>query len=653
MWACALLSIGFAGCSNLVTQKAIEQFAAGVHEKDLEALKESTSSEFGEKALRHKEAMVDLKTLNLPDGKVQIVDVQETAPGERKVYVTVGENEQKLEYRLVQDKATHKWVVDDVVLPKNTKSKAAPISRSVTDQMDLLLSLREFLESWQAGTRDEILAVCAPDLRQQLEPLPEPWLTQMAQQVVADAPKHKALRPEARVDKNRAVLMLGKLVVNFEQIEGHWQLTDAAAEAKDDTVRSVRKLASCLGTTQQFLQAYGSQIKTTVQEVTTPQFYDTCLAEAELDVVPLPVQAILNVSYKASQQKNRTEIQLEGPGGIYMFTMSTGDLAPTASTPTDSANARPKISEVTIFEKGGSQVKRMSSVYLSQALLLVYADALVQRDRMRLDKMSTEDFRRRVWSRGDDSVVKLLPFPEIESAPPEITATVFQGDVTEVTVTQGSRALTYVLHSTTNGLLVDDVLMPVMDRPSSLKANAEQLIPVYQFALGVYHRNLKTLRQASDEGLNRIVWMQLRTTPDFDNLFQCEVVKRLTGAVDSIRPVDNWSKVQIGGVQAGCEVTLVNESGRYLVHDVTFVNGSEPQARRELLRTIRNEIAATMLKKPLQDGPQAGGLRQVEMNHTTSKVGDQPGFVESAVYEVPAGEKAQFDFLDETVEVRE
>jgi len=652
LWACALLGAGLTGCTNLLTQQAIDRFSTGIQAKDLDSLKDSTSEDFEQKALRLSESTIDLKVLNIPTGKVTIVKVQEIAPGERKVYVKVGEKAQQLEYRLVKDASGHRWVVDDLVLPKSTKSTTAPVSRSVAEQMDLLLSLREFLKAWQEGERDQILSVCAPDLRQQLEGLPDPWLKQLASQVVADVPKHKSLRPDARVDKDHAVLMLGKLVVEFRQIEGHWQLTDAAADAKDESVRSSRKLAGCLVQTQKFLQAYGSGIKTTLQEATTPEFHEQCLAGAELETVPLPVQSLLGLSYEARQQKSHTDILLDGPGGVYMFTLSTGELAPTASTPAGSDNAAPRISEVTIFEKNGSQVKRLSSMFLSQALLHVYADALINRDKTRLEKMSTEDFRRRVWSRADQSVLKTLPFPEIESAPPEVTATVFQGDVTEVTVSQGSRALTYVLHSTSGGLLVDDVLMPVLDRPSSLKANAEQMIPIYQFAAGMYNGNLKVLRQASDEGLNRIVWMQLRSAPDFQDLFQCDAVRRLTGPVDSIRNVDSWSLVRIGSPHEGAEVTLVREGDRYLVHDVKFVNGPEPLAQRELLRTIRNQIAATMQRQNREAEIQQASA-EVPTSFSPHRKGDQPGAIQPALYEDSSAGSRRAAFQEDDVEFRE
>lgn len=660
-WACALLGVGLtasalSGCSSLLTQQAIERFSAGVQTKDLDSLKDATSEDFEQKALRLSDSTYDLKILNIPTGKATIAKIQEISPGERKVYVKVGEKGQQLEYRLVKDPKSLRWVVDDLILPKSTKSSSAPVSRSVAEQMDLLLSLREFLTAWQDGGREEILAICSPDFRKPLESLPEPWLKQLANQVVADVPKHKSLRPDARVDKDHAVLMIGKLVVEFRQIDGHWQLTDAAADSKDESVRSTRKLAGCLVQTHNFLQAYGSQIKTSLQEVTTPAFYDNCLAEAELDSVPIPVQALLGLNYKAQQQKTYTEILLDGPGGVYMFTLNTAELAPTATTPSGSETEAPRISEVTIFEKGGSQVKRLSSMFLSQALLHVYADALADRDQLRLTQMSTEDFRRRVWGRADSATLKMLPFPEIEAATPEVTATVFQGDVTEVTVSQGSRALTYVLHSTRNGLLVDDVLMPVMDRPSSLKANAEQLIPIYQFASGAYGGNLKSLRQASDEGLNRIVWMQLRSAPDFQDLFQCDVGRRLTGHVESIRNVDSWSVVRIGGGASGekTDVTLVREGDRYLVHDVRFVDGGgdEPVVQRELMRTLRNRIAATMQRRAREEE-----IRQASAEPKTSfsptRKGDQPGAIQPALYEDATGGAPRAAFLEADEEIRE
>jgi hypothetical protein len=670
LWACALFGMSLTGCAKILTQQAIDRFAAGIQEKDLDSLRASSSPEFEQRALRLSDATQDLKVLKIPTDKAKIVKVQDVNKDERKVYVEVGKAAQKLEYRLVRSEETHQWVVDDVILPpKSTSAKTAPVSRSVAEQMDLLLSLREFLNAWDKGEREQILGLCGPDLRKELEGLPDPWLKQLCSQVVADAPKHKSLQPDARVDKDRAFLMLGKLVVEFRHIDGRWQLQDAATDAKDETVRSVRKLAGCLVQTQTFLTAYGSQIKTTLEEVTTPDFHGTCLAEADLDAVPLPVQALLGLKYDARQQKNRTEILLDGPGGIYMFTLVTGDLAPRDSTPAGSENSSPKVAEVTIFEKGGSQVKRLSSMFLSQQLLHVYADALSNRDKIRLEKMSTEDFRRRVWGRADESVLKSLPFPEVEAARPEVTATVFQGDVTEVTVTQGSRALTYVLHSTKSGLLVDDVLMPVLDRPSSLKANAEQLIPIYQFALGVHHGSMKALRQSSDDGLNKIVWIQLRSVPDFNDLFHSDVVKRLTAPVEAMRTVDAWSVVRIGRGRETVDVKLVKEADRYLVHDITFHEDTTGAAQVHLLRTFRNEIAASMQRQYHANHdkilPASAEIPVIEPTlqpsaslvpvplSPTPRRGDAPGAVQPALYEKSPSAPEVTTFLEDEVEVRE
>ncbi len=219
--------------------------------------------------------------------------------------------------------------------------------------------------------------------------------------MAADAPKHKSLQPDAWLDKDRAFPMLGKLVVEFRHIDGRWQLQDAATDSKDETVRSVRKLAGCLGPDADVRHRLRQPGQDDARRGHDPDFHGTCLAEADLESVPLPAQpAWPGARHDARQQEEPDRDPAGRPRRHYMFTLMTGGPCPLDSTPAGSENSAFKIAEVTIFEKGEAQVKRLSSMFLSQQLLHAYADALSNRDKIRLEKMSTEDFRRRVWGRA-------------------------------------------------------------------------------------------------------------------------------------------------------------------------------------------------------------------------------------------------------------
>src|SRR5205085_100205 len=98
-----------------------------------------------------------------------------------------------------------KWVVDDVQFKKNLKP--GQVNKSVTEQMDLLLSIQEFLDAWEGGDRKEILATSTVDLRRSLEPLPPQSLKQFTAKVTADL-KRDTIKPEVEGHAAMALVSL-------------------------------------------------------------------------------------------------------------------------------------------------------------------------------------------------------------------------------------------------------------------------------------------------------------------------------------------------------------------------------------------------------------------------------------------------------------
>src|SRR5690606_20058705 len=134
-------------------------------------------------------------------------------------------------------------------------------TKSVTETMDLLLTVREFLDSWETGGRDEVLAVATPELRELLADISPVHLQQLTAQVVGKE-QRGSHRPEARIEKNRAVVMLprvsGRLLIELSLNEEGWQVNDVAVDAhkEDANIRSTRRMAYILRAANQFLTAY-------------------------------------------------------------------------------------------------------------------------------------------------------------------------------------------------------------------------------------------------------------------------------------------------------------------------------------------------------------------------------------------------------------
>jgi hypothetical protein len=204
--ACAALAVASSGCANLMTSRAIDAFSKSLAEGDADRLRNVSSERFAQQALRLPEAGDDFKVLNIPQGKLTILKSEDLSDDKKHVTVQVGESDDRpetLEFHLIRPAGGRRWVVDDVFVTQNKGGRNGPVTRSVTEQMDLLLTVREFLAAWKTGTRDEVLAIADDELRAVLADLPPAYLNQLTKQAVENV-NTRTLRPEARIDGDRA-----------------------------------------------------------------------------------------------------------------------------------------------------------------------------------------------------------------------------------------------------------------------------------------------------------------------------------------------------------------------------------------------------------------------------------------------------------------
>lgn len=588
---CAALALSSTGCANLMTSRAIDVFARNLAEGDTEQLRSVSSERFAQQALRLPEAGDDLKVLNVPKGKLTVLKTEDVSENKKHVTVQVGESDkggQILEYHLTRQPGQYRWVVDDVFITQNRQGRSGPVTKSLTEQMDLLLTVREFLAAWKSGTRDEVLAISADELRSALADLPPTYLQQLTSDTVGGI-STRSMRPEARIDGERAVVMVsrsrGNLMISLARQQDRWQVTDVAADARDGTsVASVRVMAGALQTAVRFLNAYSAADRTAMSAVSDPAF-DKKLAGADLSTVPLPVVGMLAAGYKYLHHGDTVDLVVSHGAARYVVTLKKK-----SEEAVGLPNKLPTylVSEVTLYEEGTSEVKLLSSVFTVHAVVEVFADALIARDRTRLMVLSTADFNERAWSATGDVVLQAIPLPDIEAAPPRVVATVFQGPLTEVTVTQGSKALTYVLRSSRNGMLVDDVLLPVSGRSNSLKANVELLAPLYGFALGIYHHDMELLKRTSGSGLTRMVWSQTQSVPDVAGF---RVVDYLAMPVKSIKTTGDRTLIELSDGRRTARAILSREGRHIVVQDVQLSAGEAPGQQVELLQALRQVIA--------------------------------------------------------------
>ena len=231
----SLVLLGGAGCTRSLELDIISSFTDALAEGDVEALKEGSSVAFQEKALRSDLAADDLKLLRLPKGEVSILTQKDISDTEKLVTVTVGKSNRKVRYRLVRESdRDEKWVVDDIIVRQTREGLT--VAKSVSDQMDLLLAVREFLDAWNVGTRNEVLAVATPEFRSVLADVPAGYLAKLTGQAIGERKSKSKLKPDVQMDEDVAVVTLpgddGDLVISYRLSEAGWKVSDLAVESR-------------------------------------------------------------------------------------------------------------------------------------------------------------------------------------------------------------------------------------------------------------------------------------------------------------------------------------------------------------------------------------------------------------------------------------
>lgn len=594
----ALLCVG-AGCSHLMETRTIQRFADGVQTGNLETLKSQTSPQFAEKALRSTDALQDLKILRLPDGKVSVVEVKEISPSRKKVTVEVGEMKQELFYEITKNsKGT--WVVDDIYLRQ--KKRGIEAYKSVTEQMDLLLTVREFLDHWQSGDRTDIFANTTPEFRAALEKLPPSYLARVTGDVVERRSPGSRFQPKAEMDETKAVVRLargaGEVALSLELVDGTWLVHDVGVDSRDDAqhIPSLRKLAISVGTCVDFLAAYDSAEHDRLKGLVAEEFYEGALSVGDLKSVQLPHPTLSDFDLDVKVQDLRADFILKNDFQIVQINMH--------ETEKENLNDPTKfeVTDVTIYDIESKQEQRLAALFTSRAMLELFVKALADRDLAQLRHCTTRDFRQRIWAQLNAATMTAMPLELFDSPKLKVTETTFQGSLTKVVADCGGQPVTYMLREEFGRFYVDDILWQSPGRPASVKTTMELLIPVANFAAGVAIGRdaaeqgpaLELLRRSTSEDFNRMVWSQARFLPDSG--FSADTF--MSSAVKSMTIGEKQAELQLGDARFGAQVRLVREYERWLVDEVVLIAGPEDADRLAVKQTFRNELARGEARPP-------------------------------------------------------
>jgi len=636
---CGASLAGFAGCAHRLETRTISSFTKSLKESDLEDLNKTTSPEFQATALRHKDAVDAIKLLNIPAGDIKVVNVEKDSPNQKRVLVEVGEKKRKLYYDLVKDEKTNRWVVDDVEFKR--RLKPGQVNKSVTEQMDLLLSIQEFLDAWETGKREAILQTSTPDLRKVLEPLPASGLAKFTAKVTADL-NRKKLKPEVEGHANMALVRLprkaGEILLTLRQVDGRWLADDLAVQSRreNESIPSVRKQAQVMLTAIRFCEAYRRGDKPEIQKQCVSRFYRANLAAADLNQVPLPAIDSVKGDIDIKLLMSRAEVIINQDNQIVRLSLTQGPpRLDDEGHPVDDSVAAAKpylVEEVTFHDLAGKQEKRMSALFTSQSVVQSFAHALADRDLKAIRASATTDFNTRVWKRIELEHIGSLPLEAVDSNSVQITGTRFHGASTEVDVNQGKTPVTYVLRDQSGALLVDDVLLPALDRPNSLKLCLDVVIPLQSFTEAIATRNVGAVRANSSNEFNKLVFQSMERIPNL----KVEPTPYLQAPVSSIQLTTDRAVLLLGDERHGAKVYMNKEGDRYVVNDIVMVSGKEQQQRVGLKQTLRQLVVG---------GTQIGATQPRQAQRRAAEGLDQDDLESGAI--VPAGYTTESTSEDE------
>ena len=601
------------GCANVQEKRTITAFQTGLEAGNLQALRENSSEHFAAKALRHPQADDALTQLKLPEGKFEILDVEDISKTEKKVTVGFGkEKKRKIMYRLLSEGKKKQWKVDDIYLRQRKGKKV--IVMPITDQMDVLLSAREFFDSWTTGDRQRVLASSSPKLREALEKLPPSVLAYNISLMIGKTARTKSFRPEAHINGDKAVVKLnrshGTIQISMKQNETGWQVSDLALTGRDENSRiaSLLNRVEITNRAMVFLDAWQQSDKAKLKQVTFDKFYTAGLAPARLSDVPLPSSFEVEGKVDVKLSDSRADVILNDQKQTLQMTLKQ-----------DGDNSGEYfVADVTLYDMKQEQTLSLISALTARPVAELFISALAQRDVKMLQYNTTRDFHGKTWSRASKQTLAILPMPVQNLSTARITETKFDGEITRVLFAAGPDQLTVVLHDQGGRVLVDDVLIDRKDdtelaQQLSLKDHLAAIVPVYELAASIHNdQPRQTVRLVTDDFYSRVFSMT-QTMPETAYTYLSHVSasqpeiqfpesnrhsrakeKSKKGTRNLVIEFDTSDKqetlVTFSGDNSVMHVSLIEEDGLLRINDA-LINTPNSEVAQRLKQEMRMELA--------------------------------------------------------------
>ena len=593
--------------STAMEARVVQQFADAVTEENESALRLITSTRFEEKAMSSDDALTDLRVVNLPTGELSVVEVDESEKDLRKVVVKE-EAGTKYQIQLVRDQDKGYWVVDDIITRQN--NRGTRVARSTLEVMDLMMTLRQFLDVWKDGSRDEILTMTSPELTEALSPLPDEWLTALTGRIASVYEDGMARKPEANLTDDSAVVKLparnGHLLMKIVRSENGWLVDDVELHKRRDDGHpgSIQRQAHAINSVNAFLTAYRSRDRDVLKEVTDGELYESSLSSADLSLVRLADPSDVPAEFDIRAYEDRLTFMIPHDGEILRMDLRER----TADEREDEAGTRFVVNEVILYNKSTQGQRSLSSVFTAPSRAAIFLKALEEGNHEMLRFMSTQEFSKGTWNRISPELLPGLHRPVFRTAGMEMVESQTLGSRTDLQFRdKQGKTITCRMTTHSSGLKVEDVQYPDSNgQVISLKTQLNLQIPVLEFVNAWQRGDFALLQKASSSEFNRLVWTHLDGVP---NNYPA-IVRQLSAPIEDAHVTQERATVKLQNTSDGSTtVRLVMEHDYWVVDELTTESAD---GRMTVVRDdLRRRIARQLQGQSFSVRHEAGGVARI------------------------------------------
>ena len=578
--------------------RVITDFVAALDEENIPALRRVVSTDFERKALRSDDVLRDLEIVKLPSGELEILKIDEATDGQRNVIVSDVSGD-KYKFELLRDTETQHWAVNDVLVRQQKKWKKvrSTVTWPTSQVLDLVFSVREYLDAWASAERDLILAKSSPALASSLGSVPPSWLPVITHGISDNYDSSFARKPEAQLNDKSAVVRMpvqgGFLLVSALQVDNRWLVDDIEIHSRGNSGHpgSVKRQADAVGSLGRFLTGFSTGDKEALQANATSKFYDGTLQFADLSLVSLPSPEKAPSELSIRSFSGRVTIIMPTEREFIRFDLVDPDRAAEKHVARGDVPRQFQVDDVVLNDRSRRNERTLGSIFTAPARASLFIAALQSRDVEMLKQLSTREFNDSVWDRVPAEMVSRLTLPSNQFQKMKLEGSDVRGNRTDLTFrTNDGGIIKCRMIEQIGRLLVDDIQFPNSDNQvTSLRVQSTLQIPIVEFTAAWRANNLQLLKSTCSTAFGRMALNHFATFPA-DTV---HLADRLDTALRSTRVTKERATVSMGLASSDTAVVhLVQEHDQWVIDDISIPHqdGEMLQVRSHLKKQVKKSM---------------------------------------------------------------